>query len=329
MTPADREPGGTIAVLGLGAIGSALAAELAHLEGSHELVLAARSGARARAKAADLYHASPLGGLGAVRGCALEELSGADLVVIAAGVLPPETGTRSDALAANVNLYRQIVPALAERNPDACLVVVANPVDAMVHAARILSGFPPDRVIGTGTLLDTIRLRAILARELGLRPGDVAALVIGEHGDSMLPLWSRARAGDRPLAEYASAAGLEFDPAFRSRVMHELRRAGWEIRAAGEHSAYAIARCAAAIVRALLSPGATVLPVSRCAEGVFGLGELCLSLPVALGAGAAAAGSAARPEEFPLSDEEGAGLQACARALRPLFAEVDAMLAAD
>lgn len=319
---ADSRPfAGRAAVVGVGAIGSALAAELARCEAAKELVLADRNAARAAAKAADLSHCAPLGGVRSVSGCGLDDLSGAQVVVIAAGALPPETGTRMDALAANLELYRRLVPQLARANPDAILLVITNPVDLMTSAALALSGFPPERVLGTGTLLDGLRLRAILARELGLDSRAIEAEVAGEHGDSMVPLWSRARAAGEPLAAYAASAGIDIGPGFKERVMREVRRAGWEIRAAKEHSVYAISRCAALIVERLLGLGSGELTLSREAGSAFGQSGLCMSLPSLVGpAGAFPAPNVA------LSDEEAEGLRLSAESLRPYLAQLGALL---
>lgn len=271
-----------VSILGCGAIGSSLAFALALRRPGLRLQLWGRNEAKTRAKAFDLSHCRPLGGV-AVGAGSLDDCALSDVVVLTAGCLPKADGKRSDVLGENIGIYRDLVPRLAKASPGAVFIVVTNPVDAMTFAAQRLSGLSASRVLGSGTLLDCLRLRHFAAEAFGLEPGAVEAEVVGEHGDTMLALWSRVRVGGLPLERHLASIGAELGPDMRRELLGKTKRAGWEIRLAGEHSCYAISLSVLRIIEAILDGDGEPLCVSSLMSGEYGIDGLCMSLPSVLG----------------------------------------------
>ena len=254
-----------------------------------------------------MSHCLPFLGTGTVTGGGIEASAGSRVVVMTAGVLPKKDGSRMDVLARNLDIYRELVPKLARLSPEAVFITVTNPVDLMALAAARYSGFPTRRVLGTGTLLDTLRFRSFIGQALDVSPHRVEAMVLGEHGESMVPVWSGVRIDGRPVASYAGEAGLPWDRGVREAVMEKTRRAGWNIRLGGQHSRYAIAFSAAMLVEAVLKGDGRVLPASVDPQGAYGAKDVFMSLPVAFGAEGQVS-----PRTPELQEEERRGLEASA-----------------
>lgn len=268
-----------ITIFGSGTVGSAIAYSLIMKGLSEEIVLINRNMERAQAKAMDLAHCAPL--LGGVKVTAGDFPASADsdIVIITAGVLPKETGTRMDVLARNIQIYKEIIPEIAKHSPEAVIVTVTNPVDVMAYVAYRLSGFPPERVIGTGTLLDTIRFKYILGSRFNVDSSQVEGEVMGEHGDSMFPVWSRVKIYNKPLQEFLDSNGLVFDPSMKHIIEEETKRAGWKIRLGNEHTCYGISLSTAKIVESILGFSEDAIPVSTLLKGEYGVRDVFLSIP--------------------------------------------------
>ena len=181
----------------------------------------------------------------------------------------------------NVRIIRSIAEAL--RSCKGVIVVVTNPVDVMTHVVTEAAGLPPERVIGTGTMLDTARLRHILARELNVAPRSVHANVVGEHGNSEVPLWSCAKIGGRRLRDWPGWGGPEQE----ERIATEVRRAAYEVIARKGATNHAIGLVTASLLRVILRDERRVLCVSRLQDGALGLNDVTLSLPTIVRAGGA------------------------------------------
>jgi L-lactate dehydrogenase len=310
-----------ITIVGSGAIGSAIAYSLLLRRAKAELVLVNRDGRRSGAKAFDMSHCLPGLEGGSIRAGGAEEGAGSDIVVLTAGVLPKAEGKRSDVLRDNIELYRSLLPPLAALCPRAVFLVVTNPNDAMAYAAQRISGLEGPRVLGTGTLLDGLRLRGFIAEAFGLEPAGVEALIVGEHGDTMVPLWSGARYAGRALGDYLRDSGRELDAEAKGRILEKTRRAGWEIRLAGEHSCYGISFSALTIIEAILDGSEEEITLSAPVPGASGERGLFMSLPVKLGR------EGFRPVPPPaMSEDEAAALRASSAALRAQMDAVDELL---
>src|SRR6056297_811200 len=276
---------GKVTIVGAGEIGSAAAYGMLLRKSASDIVLANRNAEKARVKAFDMSHCIPhIDGV-SIKGGGLEESEDSQVLVLTVGTLPKKDGNRTDVLAQNVNIYKDLVPCLAKLSPKAVMVAVTNPVDIMAMAACSFSGFPLERVIGSGTLLDTLRFRSFIGDALGVSPSEVEALVVGEHGESMAPLWSNVRIAGIGLNKYVEYNGILWNKSMEKGIMKKTRRAGWDIRLGNEHSRYAIAFSTALIVESILQAKGSCLPVSVRQNGDYGLDGAFMSLPSKLGPG--------------------------------------------
>lgn len=174
-------------------------------------------------------------------------------MVLAAGVAQRPGETRLQLLDRNAQVFAQVVPRVLEAAPEAVLLVATNPVDVMTQVAYRLSGLPPGRVVGSGTILDTARFRALLAEYLRVAPQSVHAYVLGEHGDSEVLVWSSAQVGGVPLLEFAEARGRALSPEDRARIDEGVRRAAYRIIEGKGATYYGIGAGLARLVRAILT----------------------------------------------------------------------------
>ena len=274
---------GKVTIVGAGTIGPTVAYALMLKELVSEIVLVNRDATKGAAKASDLSHCGPLAGGIKVRYGGFEATEDSEIVVITVGAMADKNGTRMDVLKNNINIFKEIIPEVAKYSPKAVIIIVTNPLDAMTYVAYKLSGFPPERVIGSGTLLDTMRFRHIISSKLGIDSSTIEAEVIGEHGDSMIPLWSRVKVGGTPLEDYLDMKGLLISAEDKMEIAKETERAGWNIRLGNVHSCYGIALSAVKIIECILGFSEDIVSVSTMLRGEYGLSDVFLSVPVQLG----------------------------------------------
>ncbi|MEO1091879.1 MAG: L-lactate dehydrogenase [Pseudomonadota bacterium] len=272
-----------IGIIGAGAVGSAAAYACVLTRAAHDIVLIDHDPARAHAEAQDVLHATPFAGGARVRAGSYDDLGGVTAVVIAAGVAQRPGESRLELLGRNEAVFKAIIePALAAA-PDALLIVATNPVDIMTEVATRLSGLPPSRVIGTGTILDTARFRALLARHLQVSPESVHAYVLGEHGDSEVLCWSVATIGTIPIEVYAKAVDRPLGEEARAAIDHAVRHAAQKIITGKGYTNYGIGGGVSRLVRAIDDDEHLLMSVSMLTERVEGRGPLALSLPRVVG----------------------------------------------
>jgi L-lactate dehydrogenase len=204
-------------------------------------------------------------------------------VVITAGAKQRPGQTRLDLAGTNVDILRSLVPKLVAVAPHAVLVLVTNPVDVLTYAAIKLSGLPASRVLGTGTVLDSSRLRDLLSRRLGVAVQSVHAWIAGEHGDSEVALWSTATVGAVPLEAFALPGRQPLTDVEKAQIAHEVVTAAESIIRGKGATNYAIGLAGARVVEALLRGEGRVLPVTSLLDGPAGLSDVCLSLPSVIG----------------------------------------------
>jgi L-lactate dehydrogenase len=276
-----------VGVVGVGAVGAATALSLIQRGGMcRELVLVDRAMERARGVATDLRYATPLSPTVEVRAGGYDALADAALVIITAGVNEKAGGAtdRSDPLGrrrlldTNARVYAEIVPKVVAAAPGAVLMVVTDPPDPLADLTRRLAGH--DRVFSTGTLIDSLRFRVHLADRLGVRPGDVQAMVVGEHGTSEVLLWSSASVGGIAVPELLRQRGHPVD-ALKQQIEHDIRYANITIIEGTGASQYGIGAVSARLAEAVLRDERAVLPVAAYAPRY----EVTLSLVSVLGAG--------------------------------------------
>jgi len=300
----------TVGIIGMGWVGSSVAISLLHTGLVAELLVHDRNERLAEGEAMDLSHGASFYPPARVRAAALEELLAADAIVIAAGRGSTSGESRLALLQDNAAIVRSIAGRLAGYR--GIIVVLTNPVDVMTWVALRASGLAAARVIGTGTMLDTARLRQVLGRELDVDPRSVHAHVIGEHGDSAVPLWSAARVGGVVLREWPGWSAER-----EAALALEVCRAAYEIIARKGATNHAIGLVTAALLRWTLRGDRRALTVARVQEGAAGIRDVALSLPAIM-----ERGGAVRVLEPELSREERAALERSAELLRGACAQV-------
>ena len=271
----------SVAIVGCGHVGMACANAILQRQLVRELVLIDEAEDVARGEALDLEQAVPLGLPVKVTAGTYEQAAASDIVVMAAGAPGKFSGSRLDMLAANVGLVRACFTRLCAEGFRGVLLLATNPVDVLTYVAQSESGLPARQVIGTGTLIDSERLRAMLGERLGVDARSVHANVIGEHGDSSVPVWSAVQIAGIPLMQYPGADVLPS----RAELQAEVRGAGLEVARLKGNTCYAIAACVARISEAILRDERSVLVVSTLISGQYGLHDVAFSTPCIVGAG--------------------------------------------
>ena len=306
-----------IGIVGAGMVGSAAAYAMVMRGVGSEIVLVDYNAALAEAQARDILHATPFAYASRVTAGGYEDLAGAGVVVVSAGVGQKPGESRLSLLGRNVEVFSQVIPAVLKAAPGAILVVASNPVDVMTAVTARLSGLPARRVIGTGTILDTARFRSLLADHVGVSPKSVHALVVGEHGDSEVLCWSTARCGGIPVEILAAQMRSPLDAEVRARIDDGVRRAAYRIIEGKGATWYGIGGGVSRIVQAIESDENAVLTLSALESVVEGVADVALSLPRIVGGGGAVMTLA--PE---LDDPERAALRQSAEILAAAIAEM-------
>jgi L-lactate dehydrogenase len=267
-------------------VGSASAFALVMRGIGREIVMVDMNPRRAEAEASDIHHAVPFAHPMTVRAGGYADLADCRVVVIAAGVAQRPGETRLQLLERNAAVLGAVVPSILEHAPDAVLVVVSNPVDVMTHLAAHFAakgGVPATRVLGSGTMLDTARFRALLGRHFDVDPQHVHAYVVGEHGDSEVLTWSQAAIAGMPLDDFAKVHGTPLGPEDRQRIDEQVRRAAYHIIAGKGATYYGIGSAVARIVDVMLHDQRAILTVCSRIVGVPDCDGVTLSLPQLVG----------------------------------------------
>lgn len=294
-----------VGIVGAGFVGATAGYALVLGEVPSELVFVDARPEKAEGEAMDVSHATPFAHPVRVRAGDYGALAGSEVVLLAAGANQKPGETRLDLIHKNAAIFRQIVPEVVRQAPGALLLVATNPVDALTEVVARESGLPPTRVIGSGTALDTARLRALLAARARLSPRHVHGYVLGEHGDSEMIPWSGASIAGLPLAAYFAQRGLAWGAADEAATLEEVRRAAYEIIARKQATYYGVASALARIVSAIARDERAVLTVSMSEGGV------AYSLPRVLGRGGVESTVAVR-----LTDAEREALEASVGRIR-------------
>ncbi|MEL6643991.1 MAG: L-lactate dehydrogenase [Pseudomonadota bacterium] len=278
-----------VGIVGAGMVGSAAGYALALAGTADRIVLVDIDDKLARAQAEDIAHAVPFASSAQVDAGGYDALAGSGVVIIAAGVSQKPGETRLELLSRNAEVFRAVIGEVRRYAPDAILLIASNPVDIMTDIATRLSGLPPERVIGSGTILDTARFRWLLGQHLGIAPQSVHAYVLGEHGDSEVLAWSAARAGSVELRSFAAQVGAPLTQSVCERIDTGVRRAAYTIIEGKGATWYGIGAGLQRIVRAIARDEAAVLSVSILTGEVEGVRDVALSVPRVVGRGGVAA----------------------------------------
>ena len=271
-----------VGIVGAGSVGSAAAFSLIMTGVAHKVVLIDMNEKKAIAEAMDIAHAAPFTSAGKIKAGKYEDLEGCEVVIVTAGANQKPGETRIDLLGRNVKIFESIIPQIAKYAPNCILLITANPADIMTEVALKLSGFPKERVIGSGTVLDTSRFRTLLAFYLGVSTKSVHADVLGEHGDSEVLVWSSAEAGTLSLEEYAQSVGKVLDNAKKAEINDGVINAAYSIIEGKGATCYGIAGALTQICRAINNNDYSILTVSSHHAEVEGVQDVCLSLPTVI-----------------------------------------------
>jgi L-lactate dehydrogenase len=272
-----------IAVIGAGHVGATTAYTLLASGAVSEIVLIDSDHARAEGEAMDLNHAVPLMRPARVWAGDYADCAGAVVTIIAAGSGQEPGETRLDLVGRNAEIFREIVPRIVSHNPEGILLVATNPVDVLTHLTWKLSALPREQVIGSGTVLDTARFRHLLSRHFGVDPRSVHAHIIGEHGDSEVPVWSLANIAGMRLPDYCAANSVVLDEPTMRELFEQTRRAAYDIIARKGATYFAIAAALRRIVEAILRDEHTLLTVSSPVSGYLGVEDVSLGVPAVVG----------------------------------------------
>jgi len=306
------------AVIGCGFVGASIAFRFLQQGLFSELVLLDVNREKAEGEAMDLSDGLPYAAAMDVRAGGYDDVADCALIVITAGANQKPGETRLDLIGKNAAILREIIREIRARDFGGILLIVSNPVDVLTHVAQALSGYPKNRVIGSGTVLDTARLKQLMGEELRVDSRNIHAFIIGEHGDSELAVWSSANVSGVDLAQFCQARGDELHPDEMERLYRSVRDSAYEIIRRKGATYYGIAMAVGRIAECIVRDEHAVLPVSVALEGQYGLSGLCLSLPAVVGRG-----GMEELLEIPLSREELAALERSAKQMKEAIASLN------
>lgn len=301
-----------LAVVGAGSVGATIAYAAMIRGVARHIVLYDIDRTKAEAQSLDLAH-----GLQFVPECSvtgsgdLEIIRNSDVIVITAGAKQRPGQTRLQLANSNVAMLKSLAPKLVERSPNAIFVLVSNPVDVLTWVFQKITGLPSGRVIGTGTILDSSRFRWLIAQRLKIAVGNVHALIVGEHGDSCVPLWSSASAGSVPLHDWAVMGHGKLSVRDRTDIFVNVKTAAQQIIEGKGATNFAIGLACAELLEAIFNDEKRVLPISTLISNREGINDVCLSLPTIVGAKGAEVNL-----DVPMNENETAGLKRSAEILR-------------
>ena len=270
-----------VAIIGTGNVGSTFAFSLMVSGAAREIVLVDRNQMRAKGECMDLNHGASFVQPVNICSSGYEGCQDADVVVITAGAKQKPGESRLDLVNKNTEIFKDIIPKITKHiNGDTIILVVTNPMDILTYVTLKTSGLPANRVIGSGTVLDSSRFRYLISEHCHIDPRNVHAYVVGEHGDSELPVWSHANIGGMVLAEYCPICdkNCKYKEELGS-IFDEVKNAAYKIIEAKGATYYAIALALVRIVKAILRDENSVLPISTLINDYCGIDDICLSIP--------------------------------------------------
>ncbi len=307
-----------VAIIGCGFVGSSIAFSLMQRGLFTEMVLLDVDGAKAEGEAMDLSHGLPYIASMDIRAGTYDDIGDCALVVITAGVNQKQGETRLDLIGKNVAILKNIIPQITSRGFEGILLIVSNPVDVLTYAAYRISGYPKRRVIGSGTVLDTARLKYLLGERLRVDSRSVHAFIIGEHGDSELAVWSGANVSGVDLPAFFQLQGQKGAQTALQEIYEGVRDSAYEIIDRKGATYYGIAMAVARIADSIVKDERAVLPVSVLLEGQYDLQGLCLSIPSIIGRN-----GLEQVLEIPLDQGERRALECSAQQLQQVIREME------
>ena len=280
-----KRAGSKIAIIGAGAVGATTAYTIALQKLCSELVLIDVNVSKAQGEALDIAHGLPFIGPVRVYAGDYSDVKDADLIIITAGIPRKDGETRLDLAKKNIGLGKIITKSIMEHYNGGTLLVISNPCDIMTYMITKWSGLPTERVIGSGTVLDSARFRSFLAEKLRVDSSNVHGYIIGEHGDSQFPAWSLTNIAGVSIDDYAKARGIEFTQSNKIEIAERTRYAGAEVIKLKGATFNGIAVSAATIVQSILRGENTIRTVGSVLNGQYGIHDIVTNVPTVLGSG--------------------------------------------
>ena len=302
------------AMIGCGAVGATSAFSLMQSGLFSELVLIDANQQKAEGEATDLSHGLPFGRPMKIYAGTYDDLADCYLIIITAGAAQKPDETRIDLVNKNVKIFKSIIPEIVKRNTEGILLVVSNPVDILTYVTLKLSGFPTNRVIGSGTVLDTARLKYLLGEHLQVDSRSIHAFIIGEHGDSELAVWSSANVSGVDLNHFCELRGHYNHMEAMERIYTDVRDSAYEIIEKKGATYYGIAMAVRRICESIIRNEHSILPISSLICGHYGLEDVCMGVPTVVGRN-----GAETVLDIPLHGLEQRKLMASADALRKVL----------
>ena len=306
-----------VAIIGCGFVGASCAFALMQSGMFSEMVLIDVDKNRAEGEAMDISHGMPFAKPSKIYAGDYDDIIDAGIIVITAGANQKPDETRLDLVHKNVKIFRSIIPQISERNCGGILLVVSNPVDVLTYVAAKLSGFTENRVIGSGTVLDTARLKRAVSEHLTVDSRSVHAFIIGEHGGSEIAAWSGANISGIPLSDFCELRGHYKYAENTTRIAEEVKNSAYEIIEKKQATYYGIAMSVRRICEVILRDEKSILPVSSIMYGEYGISDVALSMPAIVGKN-----GVETKVPIPLSGDELERLQQSASMLRDVLDEV-------
>ena len=307
-----------VAIVGCGFVGSSSAFALIQSGLFSEMVLIDVDKDRAEGETLDISHGTPFGHPMKIYAGDYEEAADAAIIVVTAGAAQKPGETRLDLVNKNVSIFKSIIPRIREVGFEGILLIVSNPVDVLTYAAMKMSGLPQSHVLGSGTVLDSARLKEALGAHLDVDPRNVHAYIIGEHGDSELAVWSSANVSGVPLNDFCEMRGHYDHLASEKKIADDVKNAAYNIISKKHATYYGIAMSVRRLCTAIMRDEKHILPVSSLMVGEYGLDDICISMPTIVGRD----GVECRVP-VSLSNEEYAELHRSADALKDVMSNVD------
>ena len=307
-----------VAIIGCGFVGSSTAFALMESGLFSEIVLIDVDHSRAEGEAMDISHGVPFVKPMKIYAGDYDDIVDASIIIITAGAAQKPGETRLQLVQKNVGIFKTIIPEISKRKCEGVILVVSNPVDILTYVAQKLSGFPVHRVIGSGTVLDTARLKSRLSEHLDVDARTVHAFIIGEHGDSELAAWSSAAVSGVPLSRFCEMRGHFNHDESERHIQEMVKNSAYEIIERKKATYYGVAMAVRRICEVIARDEKSILSVSSLMEGQYGLKDICLSMPTIVGADGV-------EEKIPISldEDEITKLMASAQALKDIASSLD------
>ncbi|AIC48086.1 L-lactate dehydrogenase [Rhodoluna lacicola] len=269
-----------VSVIGAGAVGASMAYAMLIRESAREVVLYDINESKVTAEVLDLAHGTQFTGSSSISGGAdISATANSDVVVITAGAKQNPGQTRLELAGVNFEILKSLLPDLLRYSPDAIFVLVTNPCDVLATAAQKLTGLPANRIFSSGTVLDSSRLRWLLAEKFDVSTANIHANIIGEHGDSEFALWSQATVGNTPLLEWKLADGGTLTREALDEIAYSVKTAAYKVIEGKGATNFAIGLSGARIVEAILNDEHAILPISSVLTDYHGISGIAMSVP--------------------------------------------------